>query len=146
MAPVRVVREVEADVQRLWQVVTDWPRHGDIVPLTEVVSDGSQVVGITGLGPLRFRDPMALRDMVPPEGDRPGSVRLEKQGAVLGGWAEIEVSALGPGRSRLVFTEEIWPRPDAVGKRLGAVATPLTRLFVRLLVDGLVRGAQDPPR
>lgn len=92
--------------------ITDWERHSDHIPLTTVtvtstgpLGVGSTFVGRTGLGPLRFDDPMTITRWQPPHGQEPGSCRLDKTGSVVLGWAEIEVRPQGSG-SLVLWTEE----------------------------------------
>src|SRR4051794_14903191 len=91
--------DVAAPVERVWERITDWPVHGRWIPLTtvRVTSDrpdglGASFVGHTGLGPLGFDDPMVILEWSVPDGDRPGHCRLEKQGPLLLGTAEVGVA------------------------------------------------------
>ncbi|MGI5459099.1 SRPBCC family protein [Streptomyces sp. CA-249302] len=97
-----------------WRRLTEWPRHGEVVPLTRVAVSpppptgvGTLVVARSGLGPLSFDDPMEVTVWQPPTEDTPGRCRLEKRGRVVRGWAEIEVRPGPGGRSRIVWREEL---------------------------------------
>ncbi|MFD0318073.1 SRPBCC family protein [Streptomyces flavalbus] len=112
-----------------WRRLTDWPRHGAVVPLTRVTvetapptREGTVLVARSGVGPLAFDDRMEVVEWRPPtDGTAAGRCRLEKRGRVVRGWAEIEVRP-GPGSgSRVVWREEIGVR------FLPRVADPLLR-------------------
>lgn len=97
-----------------WRRLTDWPRHGAVVPLTRVrvvtpppTQEGTVFVARSGLGPLAFEDPMEVTVWRPPTDTEAGLCRLEKRGRVVTGWAEIEVRPGPGGRSRVVWREEL---------------------------------------
>ncbi|MFJ6657047.1 SRPBCC family protein [Streptomyces sp. NPDC091377] len=100
-----------------WRRLTEWPRHGDAVPLTRVFvatappsRTGTVVVARSGLGPLGFDDRMEITVWQPPGADTPGRCRLEKRGRVVLGWAEIEVLPGPGGRARVRWHEELGVR------------------------------------
>ncbi|AWG53967.1 Polyketide cyclase / dehydrase and lipid transport [Mycobacteroides abscessus] len=143
MALLRIERRSALSVDEAFARITDWPRHSAHIPLTTVVvtSDspggvGATFVGRTGLGRIRFEDPMTITRWEPPQGGSPGACRLEKTGALVLGWAEIEVYAQGSG-SRVVWTEDVRVRG------VPAIFDPLAKIggqwmFGRAL-DGLLR-------
>ncbi|MFG3658519.1 SRPBCC family protein [Streptomyces sp. NPDC047706] len=97
-----------------WRRLTDWPRHGDVVPLTRVTvltpeptHEGTVFVARSGVGPLAFDDRMEVTLWQPPDDDTPGRCRLEKRGRVVRGWAEIEVRPGPGGRAHVVWREEL---------------------------------------
>ncbi|MBV7695920.1 SRPBCC family protein [Streptomyces sp. TRM70350] len=97
-----------------WRRLTDWPRHGAVVPLTRVTvltapptHEGTVFVARSGLGPLAFDDRMEVTVWQPPTDDAPGRCRLEKRGRAVRGWAEIEVHPGPGGRAHVVWREEI---------------------------------------
>ena len=96
-----------------WARVTDWPRHAQYVPLTSITVPtdppagvGTTFVAFTGLGRVGFDDPMTVTEWRPPTDGAAGHCRLEKQGRVMLGWAEITVEATGTG-SRTTWREDI---------------------------------------
>lgn len=100
-----------------WRRLTEWPRHGAVVPLTRVTvvtppptAVGTVFVARTGVGPLAFADPMEVTVWRPPGGDGPGLCRLEKRGRVVRGWAELEVRPGPGGVVRVLWREEIGVR------------------------------------
>src|SRR6478609_8798982 len=61
-----VVRHTELDAQEAWRRVTDWERHGQLVPLTTMrvdadpATDEVTLVARTAVGPVGFDDVMAV--------------------------------------------------------------------------------------
>ncbi|WP_344600165.1 SRPBCC family protein [Streptomyces glaucus] len=97
-----------------WRRLTEWHRHGEVVPLTRVTVTtppptrrGTLFVARTGVGPLAFDDPMEVTVWQPPRDGTPGRCRLEKRGRAITGWAEIEVRPGPGGRARVVWREEV---------------------------------------
>ncbi len=125
MARFTVRVDVAADVERVWQRITDWPRHGDWIPLTTVrVTSarpdgvGAVFVGRSGIGPIGFDDPMEVVEWTPPAGGRPGYCRVRKLGRVVLGWAEFDVEARegagGAPASTVRWTEDVEVAPVAL--------------------------------
>lgn len=115
-----------------WRRLTEWTRHGDVVPLTRVTvvtpgptREGTVFVARSGIGPLAVDDRMEVTVWCPPGEDEPGRCRLEKRGRTVRGWAEIEVRPGPGGRARVVWREELRLRP------LPSVFDPLLRATAR---------------
>ncbi|MGW2703152.1 SRPBCC family protein [Streptomyces sp. NPDC001340] len=107
-------RTVPLPLDEAWRRLTEWPRHGDVVPLTRITvvtpaptREGTRFVARSGLGPLSLNDPMEVTVWHPPVDDEPGLCRLEKRGRIVLGWAEIEVRPGPGGRARVVWREEL---------------------------------------
>jgi hypothetical protein len=125
-------RTAPLPLDEAWRRLTQWPRHGDAVPLTRVTvvtppptGEGTRFVARSGLGPLGFADPMEVTLWRPPADGLPGLCRLEKRGRVVLGWAEIEVRPGPGGRSRVIWREELRVRP------LPGLFDPLLRAAAR---------------
>ena len=99
MEPFEIAREVPLSQQEAFSRLTDWLRHGDVVPLTTIRLTDTGFVARSGLGRFGFDDPM---DVV--EWDPPRFCRLEKRGRVVRGWAEISVWPTASG-SKVVWRE-----------------------------------------
>ncbi|MEV6168712.1 SRPBCC family protein [Streptomyces sp. NPDC051954] len=111
-------RTAPLPLDEAWRRLTEWPRHGEVVPLTRVTvvtppptGKGTVFVARSGLGPLAFDDRMEVTVWRPPGDGTPGLCRLEKRGRVVVGWAEIEVRPGPGGRTRVVWREELGVRP-----------------------------------
>ncbi|MEU6391137.1 SRPBCC family protein [Streptomyces sp. NPDC046939] len=139
MAHVRIVRETPLPAAEAWRRLTDWERHGDVVPLTRVTvttpppnAAGTLFVARTGTRRIGFDDPMEVVAWQPPR-----RCRLVKRGRVVTGWAEIEVRALGADASVVEWREELHVRG------VPALADPLLAAAGRLMfgrtVNGLLR-------
>ncbi|MEU6658313.1 SRPBCC family protein [Streptomyces sp. NPDC046821] len=140
MALIRITRESPLPAAEAWRRLTDWQRHGDVVPLTRVrvttpppTGEGTVFVPRTGVGRLAFDDPMEVVTWAPPYADTPGHCRLEKRGTFITGWAEIEVTPHGPG-SRITWHEEIHVR------RLPRRCDPLLARAGHLMFSRAVNG------
>jgi hypothetical protein len=109
-AEIRLVRDTPLTVAEAWRRITDWERHGDVVPLTRVTvltppptAAGTVFVARTGFGG-RFGvdDPMELVAWQPPH-----RCRMEKRGRFVLGWAEFEVRARPGGGARVEWREQL---------------------------------------
>ncbi|MEU1515940.1 SRPBCC family protein [Streptomyces sp. NPDC005811] len=139
-------RTTPLPVAEAWRRLTEWRRHGEVVPLTRVTvatppptGEGTVIVARTGLGPLSFDDRMEVTEWHPPSVDGPGRCRLVKRGRVVRGWAEIEVRPTPDGPTRVLWREDLTVRS------LPSLFDPLLRtaghrMFGRA-VDGLLRRA-----
>jgi hypothetical protein len=129
--PIEIVREVPLSQQEAFSRLTDWLRHGDVVPLTSVRLTDTGFVARTGFRRLGFDDPM---DVV--AWDPPRFCRLEKRGRVVRGWAEISVWPTASG-SKVVWRE--MAHVTGVPRLFSRVERAAgTALFGRLL-NGLTR-------
>ncbi len=146
MAPVLVERTVQRPLTAVWAVVSDVAGHR--LPLTRVETDpGQPCVGwgfraVSALGPLRLVDAMTVTSWSPPQPDAAtAEYAVVKTGRVLGGWARVTLTAVGPAQTGVRWAEEITLRPHA----LGALARPATDLAVgrmfRAAVDEMLARA-----
>lgn len=145
MADFRVVRRTSLPALEAWERLTDWPRHGDVIPLTKVVLTGeirggvgATFVGRTSIGPLHFDDPMEVTRWQPPEGEAPGICHIVKHGKVITGWAELTVTPDGSG-SVIDWHEEAGVR--GTGHLLDWPNRVAGRRIFSKLVDGLLDDA-----
>ncbi|WP_062648896.1 Immediate-early protein 2 [Streptomyces maremycinicus] len=131
MAFFQLERTVPLSLDEAWRRLTEWSRHGDVVPLTRVDvltpgpnREGTVFVARSGLGPFAFGDRMEVTVWQPPSDEGPGRCRLEKRGRVVLGWAEIEVRPGPGGRARVLWREELRVRllPSAFDPLLAASA------------------------
>jgi hypothetical protein len=147
VAVFEVRRDSELSASQAWARLTDWRRHGDFIPFTDVLVSGTPdvrasspgtgvgavFVARTSLGPLRFDDPMEVTYWRPP-GDGPGVCRLVKTGRVVHGWAVLTVTPTTSGCS-VSWTEDAavrytgallgWPTKIAAGFVFGRLVDKL---------------------
>ncbi|MEV8413760.1 SRPBCC family protein [Streptomyces niveus] len=144
MSVFRVARRTALPADEAWRRITDWPAHARTVPLTRILVEtpgpsgtGTVFVARTGLGRVRFDDPMEVVRWEPPTAGRPGRCRLEKRGRVITGWAEIEVAESG-GRTLVRWAEEL--RVSFLPRFLDGVTARTGRVVFGRVVDALLRG------
>ncbi|RYJ07188.1 MAG: SRPBCC family protein [Actinomycetales bacterium] len=131
MRPVTVTQEVPSAPDDAFAALTEWQRHGDVVPFTSVRITDTGFVARTAVGPLGFDDVMDVVEWTPPH-----AFRIEKRGRMVKGWATVTVVPHGSG-SLVSWTEavHVWGVP-----RLGAgVEAFFARLLVRRLLGRLTR-------
>ncbi|MGI8880313.1 MAG: SRPBCC family protein [Jatrophihabitans sp.] len=147
MALFEITHTSTVPIEAAWQRVTDWPRHGEHVPLTRIGvltpppnGVGTTFLARTGISRFGFDDPMEVTDWQPPSSTDPGRCRLQKRGTVMTGWAELTVAADSTG-SRTTWREDIqvWKLPRFID--------PATVLSSRLLFGRVLRRlVEDPQR
>ncbi len=141
MPAVEIVRTVPASVEQVFAAVADLADYGRYIPLTTIEHDrgpigvGWRFTARTGLGPVALVDRMKVTRWEPSHGF--GVVKL---GPVLDGWAEVHLTAEAGG-TRLVWREEIVPRPAALGRRLAPLSDRLTALLFGRAVDAMAARA-----
>jgi hypothetical protein len=142
VAQFEVQRHTGQSAVAVWELLTDWERHGDFIPFTTVrltPSDGgddrsSGFVARTSLGPLHFDDPMQITFWQPPDGGEPGVCRIVKRGRVVTGWAVLTVTPTVTGCT-IVWREDAavrytgsvlaWPTKVAAGRVFGRLVDNL---------------------
>ncbi|MFD0683175.1 SRPBCC family protein [Actinomadura fibrosa] len=138
MSRVAVHAEAASDASpdRLFAVLTDWPRHAEWMPFTR--AEGGHGVGAgldawTGVGPVGFTDTMVITEW------RPGSrVAVRHTGDLVRGEAFFKIVPDGRG-SRIVWAECV-DLPLGVLGRIGWLAVgPLMRAFMGIGLRRLAR-------
>ncbi|WP_436535669.1 SRPBCC family protein [Actinoplanes sp. HUAS TT8] len=157
MALFTVARDVRAPASVAWNVLVDWPRHGDWVPLTTVRTTtprpdgvGARFVARTGVGPLAFDDPMTVVVWEPPAGDEPGAApgrcEVAKSGRVVHGRALFTVTPL-PGRHcRVAWTEDVTVSPRRLTRHIDPVVGFAGRLAFATTLRAFTRAAESARR
>jgi hypothetical protein len=142
VASFEVVRHTHLGADEAFARLTDWPRHGQFIPLTTIQlvglireDVGARFVARTSLGPFHFDDPMEVTYWQQPAEGSPGVCRVDKRGRVVLGSTVITVT---PSREGSVVH---W-QEDATIRLLGPVASwpnrvAGRRIFGRVL-DGLL--------
>jgi hypothetical protein len=139
MTTLSVSIDIDAPSERTWQLVTDWPRQGEWMPLTQVrvPVDSPSGVGATfaarsGLGLAGFLDTMVVDVWEPPH--RCEVVHL---GRVVTGRGVFLIHDLPGDRSRFTWREELDSTgPRRIIDRAGALPT---RMFLTLALKRLAR-------
>jgi hypothetical protein len=139
MTTVSVEIEIDAPAQTTWEVVTDWERQGEWMPVTHVEVTGSVPAGVgaelaarSGLGPVGFVDRMVVDVWEPPY--RCEVVHL---GRVVTGRGVFLVEDLPGNRSRFTWREEL--AGSGVRRVVDRLGSPGTRLFLGVAARRLAR-------
>jgi polyketide cyclase/dehydrase/lipid transport protein len=129
--------DAAASAERTFEVLTDWPRHGEWMPLT--TARGGHEVGAalearTGVGPIGFLDTMIITEWSP--GRR---VAVRHTGRVVRGEAWFEVTPRAEGGCTVVWAERLELPLGTLGRAGWLVAGPISRWFMRLGLRRLAR-------
>jgi hypothetical protein len=142
VATFELVRRTSLPVEETWSRLTDWERHGGLIPLTTVTVTGpanhvgAVFVARTSIGQLGFDDPMEITVWRPPEQSGHGECSMVKRGSVVRGGAELTVSRV-PGGSEVRWREEA--TLSFGGRLLDAVNKHAGKLVFGRLIDRLLR-------
>ena len=144
MAEVVARVDVAAPPKAVWDKLVDWPTHRQWMVLTKVESTtedregvGAGIVGVTGIGPIAFQDPMTVTSWQPP----PAPVarcEVAHMGRIVRGAGAFEVEETPTG-SRVVWSE--WVRlPFGLLGDVGWLAVrPLAAVFLRISLRRLAK-------
>lgn len=134
MTEIELRVDVDAPAGAVWDAAVDWDTQGDWMLGTRVAgtAQGGRGVGggieaFTGLGPLGVLDTMVITEWDPPR-----RCAVRHTGRVVRGGGVFEVVALGPGRSRFVWSEQLELPLGLVGRAGFALLRPLFVAGVRL--------------
>ncbi|WP_344854701.1 SRPBCC family protein [Planomonospora alba] len=135
-APVRLSVAVDAPAppERVFAVLTDWPRHHEWMVLTRArvtAGDGrgagSGLAAFTGIGPLGFQDTMEITLW-----DPPATVAVRHTGRLVRGTGAFRVLPRAGAGSTIVWEEEL-DLPFGPAGRLGwALLRPAAAALLRL--------------
>jgi uncharacterized protein YndB with AHSA1/START domain len=139
MTRLAVAVDAEASPERVFAILTDWPRHHEWMSLTsaQVVggdgrSAGSSLSAFTGVGPIGFLDTMEITGWDPPH-----EVSVRHTGWPLRGTGLFRVLPRLGGGSTIVWEEDL-DLPFGPAGRLGwRLARPVGALFLRRSVRRL---------
>jgi hypothetical protein len=144
MAEVVARVDVAAPPKAVWDKLVDWPTHRQWMVLTKVESTtedregvGAGIVGVTGIGPVAFQDPMTVTAWQPP----PVPVarcEVAHMGRIVRGAGAFEVEETPTG-SRVVWSE--WVRlPFGLLGDVGWLAVkPVAAVFLRISLRRLAK-------
>jgi carbon monoxide dehydrogenase subunit G len=147
MGTLHLTRETSAPPEAVWEVLTDFAAYGRWMPLTRMRVDpgaprlGWGFAGFSGLGRLGFTDSMLVTGWAPPvEGN--GRFRVVKTGRVLSGWADISVTALDGGGTRLDWTEDVLIKPLPFRRSFDPLLDRASRWLYARAIDAMLAEAQ----
>ncbi|WP_433327645.1 SRPBCC family protein [Spirillospora sp. CA-294931] len=126
--------------ERLFDVLTDWPRHADWMPFTSARGGhevGAELEAWTGVGPVGFLDTMVITEWTP--GRR---VAVRHTGKVVRGEAFFQVTPLPDGGSRILWAERVDLPLGVLGRAGWLAAGPVVRAFMGLGLRRLTRLAE----
>lgn len=127
-------------LEAVWARVSDLVGHAAGVPLQSVTSDpGEPGVGWrftprTSVGPVGFDDPMEVSVWDPPR-----RLRVEKVGRVLAGWADISLTSLPEGGTRVTWQEEVVPAHTGIARRTRPLFDAAGRIVFRRALRQMLR-------
>jgi hypothetical protein len=127
---VRVSRQVGVPARAAWDLLTDWERQGEWMPVTRVrvVSPGDthgvggRLEARTGLGPLGFVDTMIVTGWDPPR-----RCEVLHTGRVVRGPGVFAVEPIDAYRSLVVWEEHLDLPLGRLGRATWPVVAPMAR-------------------
>jgi carbon monoxide dehydrogenase subunit G len=129
--------DVPAPAERVWELLVDWPRHGEWVPFTRAeggAAEGESVEAWTGVGPVGFLDTMVISEWKPPT-----RVAVRHTGRLVRGEGRFDLLDIPGGRCRVTWAELI-DLPLGPAGRVGWIAVgPLARLMLNTSLRRLAK-------
>jgi Polyketide cyclase / dehydrase and lipid transport len=139
MTTLSVSVDIDAPAERTWDVVTDWKRQGEWMPMTNVRVSADTAVGVgakisarSGKGAASFVDPMVIEVWEPPH-----RCEVLHLGKVVTGRGVFIVDALPGNRSRFTWQEVL--DSDGARKVMDLVGLPPTRMLLNIALRRLAR-------
>jgi uncharacterized protein YndB with AHSA1/START domain len=133
MSQLLVAVDAAAGPERVFAVLTDWPRHHEWMLLTRawaVSGDGhgvgDRLAAFTGAGPLGFLDTMEITVWDPPH-----AVEVRHTGRVIRGTGRFGVLPRPGGGSTIVWEEDLDVPFGAAGRLGWLLLKPLNHAFFR---------------
>lgn len=129
--------DVPATAEQVWQVLVDWPRHREWVPLTRAeggAAEGESIQAWTGVGPLSLLDTMVIEDWKPPH-----RVTVRHTGWPIRGEGRFDLVDLPDGRCRVTWAELVELPLGVVGRAGWIAAGPFVRLMLHTALRRLAR-------
>jgi Polyketide cyclase / dehydrase and lipid transport len=149
VAELVVAVEVAVPASEVWAKLVDWPTHGRWMLLTAVESTtaqthgvGAGIVGVTGFGPLRVRDPMVIAAWEPPPAS-PARCAVEHTGKVVKGAGAFEVEPIDASRSRVIWSEWVCLPLGLLGQLGWLAVRPALVWSLRLSLRRFARFAES---
>ena len=131
-----------APPDRVFGVLTDWPRHAEWMPFTSAEGGdrpGAELRARTSIGPIGFLDTMVITEWEPPR-----RAVVQHTGRIVRGPGFIEVETSGDG-AVLTWTERLHPPFGLLGEIGAALIRPFFLAGVRLSLRRFARFARTYP-
>lgn len=139
--------EIDGSADRVWTIMTDWPRHAEWVPFTRAEGGaglGASLAAWTGLGPIGFTDTMVITGWQPPKDNRRGRCTVRHTGALVRGEGRFDVEPLPGDRCRVVWGERLDLPLGPLGRIGWIVIAPMSKIMLRTALRRLARlGRED---
>jgi uncharacterized protein YndB with AHSA1/START domain len=139
MSHLSMAVDAQAGPERVFDVLTDWPRHHEWMLLTRVRvaggdghGEGSRLAAFTGVGPLGFLDTMEIIRW-----DAPHAVEVRHTGRLIRGTGRFTVLPRAGGGSRIVWEEDLEVPFGLAGRLAWRLARPLNAAFLRISLHRL---------
>jgi carbon monoxide dehydrogenase subunit G len=129
--------DIDAPAARVWEVLVDWPRHSEWVPLTRAeggAGEGASLEAWTGVGPVGFLDTMVVGEWRPPH-----RVQVRHTGSLVRGEGRFDLLDLPEGRCRITWSELIDLPLGPLGRAGWIAIGPVARLMLRTSLKRLAR-------
>ena len=129
--------DVDATAEKVWQVLVDWPRHGEWVPFTRAeggAATGERIEAWTGIGPVGFLDVMEIDAWRPPN-----RVTVRHIGWLVRGEGRFDLLDLPGGRCRVTWSELVHLPLGPAGRVGWIAAGPFVRLMLHTALRRLAK-------
>lgn len=129
--------DVQAPAERVWEVLVDWPRHGEWVPFTRAAggsAEGEAVEARTGIGPAGFLDTMVISEWRPPH-----RVSVRHTGWPVRGEGRFDLIDLSGGCCRVTWSELIDLPLGSFGRAGWIAVGPLTQAMLLMALRRLAK-------
>ncbi|MEV8635156.1 SRPBCC family protein [Streptosporangium sp. NPDC051023] len=130
---ISVAVNAAASPERVFAVLTDWPRHDEWMILTSARvtegdgrSAGSRLAAFSGVGPFGFLDTMEITRW-----DPPNTVAVRHTGRLVRGTGVFHVLPRAGGGSSILWKEELDLPFGPVGRLGWPLARPLSAVLLR---------------
>lgn len=134
---VHAAADVAASAERVWDVLVDWSRHAEWVPLTRATGGagkGERIEAWTGVGRFGFLDRMEITVWEPPH-----RVTVRHVGTPVRGQGRFDLLDLPAGRCRVTWSELIDLPLGALGRVGWVAAGPVVETVLRMSLWRLAR-------
>jgi uncharacterized protein YndB with AHSA1/START domain len=129
--------DIPAPAERVWELLVDWPMHGEWVPFTRAeggAAEGEGVEAWTGVGPIGFLDTMVISEWTPPT-----RVAVRHTGRLVRGEGRFDLLDIPGGQCRVTWAELIDLPLGPIGRAGWIAVGPLARLMLHTSLRRLAK-------